>query len=217
MATASAISGDHGPIFAWIDGVVSATGKLIHITYDDDWISADYIEKTRQLMNEDCAFVFTGAQVHHADSDTDERLFSDAFPTGNHPIEFAERMIISTNLSVSPGCGLFRRSDLLNSLYLGKLPLTNKAYHGAGPDLMAYLLPLLDYKYFGFVNEPLAHFYAHAGSITIDAFSQQAKFEALKSAYDEAKKFYLLQKFAKRVGLSELPLPQFAKALEQVG
>jgi glycosyltransferase involved in cell wall biosynthesis len=207
---------DHGPIFAWVDGLTSATGELVHFTFDDDWISPDFIEKAIPYMRDDCAFVFTAAHIHDAANGLIKNLYLDLFPTGNHPSGLAERMLLSNSYSTSPGCGLFRRRDLVSALYLGKLPLSKSGYHGAGPDLLAYLLPLLDYASFGFVNEPLAHFYAHSGSITTDALKERAKADALKSAYAEVKKFYIFQSFAKRVGLSELNLADLARTLDKV-
>src|SRR5665647_743491 len=36
---------DQGAIACWRDGVEQATGELVHITYDDDWLQPTFVEQ----------------------------------------------------------------------------------------------------------------------------------------------------------------------------
>src|SRR5690242_6167943 len=47
---------DSGPLFAWLDGLISASCELVHITYDDDWIDPDFIEQLHSQLSPTCAY-----------------------------------------------------------------------------------------------------------------------------------------------------------------
>ena len=95
------------------------------------------------------------------------------------------------------------------------VPLAAHQYHGVGADLMLFLLPLLYHRRFGYVNEPLAHFLAHDGSITVDAVRDDRKLNQMRMAYDEARKIYLVLKSAqdKNLGTKLLARWRFRAAL----
>ena len=160
---------DFGPHFCWLEGVLHAPGDYIHLQYDDDWIAPSFIEKCVSLMQDDVGFAFSGAEV--VDDKTGRQMmtqFLDWLPsTGVFENHQAEDKIVSS--LISPGAALFRKQILLDALYQGRLPLQNSDYHGVGPDIFASLLSMLRYPKVGFVQEPLASFRAHDGSITIDA------------------------------------------------
>jgi glycosyltransferase involved in cell wall biosynthesis len=185
---------DRGPLFAWLDGVVNATTPYVHITYDDDWIDPTFIEKTLSLMDGECAFVFTDV-VGHFDDGTTRREQRDLFATGSHPREYLERYLLDAPLTISPGCALFRRQEVINALVIGDLPFAKYGYRGAGPDMLMFLQPLLRYRRFGFVNEALAHFSAHSGSITATACREPEEMQRLMGAYNDVKEYYLRLKW----------------------
>ncbi|HML09570.1 MAG TPA: glycosyltransferase family 2 protein [Stellaceae bacterium] len=187
---------DHGPIFCWLDGIISVTTPYIHLTFDDDWIDEVFIERCLGVFAEDCAFVFTGTQVHRG-AEVMLEQHVDLFPTGTHDRSEAERFLLGLEFTVSPGCALFRKEDAVSALMASDNPLARHRYHGAGPDMLMFLLPLLRYTRFGFVNERLAHFLAHDGSITTDATADEDKHEALRRTYAEAKRYYQILRHAR--------------------
>jgi len=103
--------------------------------------------------------------------------------------------------AVSPGCALFRRTDVLDGLLVGRIPFSRASYHGAGPDLLIFLVAVRRYGKFGFVDEALAHFRAHQGSITIDALADASRSARLSSAYRAVKQYHLVLKWAERTRL----------------
>lgn len=181
---------DNGPFYGWLDGVIHASADKVHITYDDDYIAPDFTEKCLAQFGDDCAYVFTGVQGH-AEEGEDWSQFDGMFATGSHPAREIERYLLRTRLTISPGCAFFRKADALQALLVGKVPLSTSDYHGVGPDLLLFLMPLLRYPRFAFVDERLAHFVAHKGSITTDAMADAARGERLRAGYDEAKNYYL--------------------------
>lgn len=187
---------DNGPEFAWLDGVINANGEYIHITYDDDWIEPEFVEKCLALMIPSCAYVLTGAWIHR-DRGGRQWFYRDVFESGLHGAKKMERWLLGLRGTVSPGCGLFRRRDALQALRIEPRPYAGARYHGVGADLLMYLLPLLEYERFGFVNEPLANFTAHDGSITIDASQEKEKETQLITAYDDVKRYYLILRYSK--------------------
>jgi glycosyltransferase involved in cell wall biosynthesis len=187
---------DSGPFFAWLDGLLVTRAEYVHITHDDDWIDRTFIEKCLNMFSSDCAFSFCAANVHR--DHQIEPIFQDMFGSGIHDSSAIETFLLSTDLTISPGCALFRRHDAIRSIMPVGLPLASCEYRGAGSDLLLFLLPLLKYPKFGYVNERLADFLSHAGSITTDAVADGSKFAKLKAAYDEARQYYLFLKEAKR-------------------
>jgi hypothetical protein len=89
-------------------------------------------------------------------------------------------------MPVSPGCAIFRMSDIRKNLWLN---IPNKvksdfSMHAIGNDLLLFLLTANDYKYFGYVAEPLSFFRAHEGSISISSKSGKLPLHyALVSAF----------------------------------
>ena len=194
---------DSGPILAWLDGVAAARTPFVHLTYDDDWLDPAFLRRCLPLMTPDCAFVFTDVTLHQADGG-ERPLFAELFATGTHEAAHAERVLIERPLTISPGCALFRRDDVLDALYLGRVPGGRARLKGVGPDLAMFLLPLLRYPRFGFVAEPLAHFEAHEASITIAALEDEARRAALEEAYREVKRYYLTRKLVDGLNLNAL-------------
>ena len=75
---------DDGPCIAWLDGVLRANGRLIHINYDDDWIAPTFADKTIAAFADDIGVVFTNAAI--VDGARHTLLFQPpAFGHGRHP------------------------------------------------------------------------------------------------------------------------------------
>ena len=183
---------DRGPIACWRDGIEQASGELVHITYDDDWIDADFVARTQAMLRDDVAFVYTRTEIHAPDGTPIEVLLQ--HPPGRQPVSRIVQHLLRSELTISPGCALFRRSDALKNL-LTEVPGAAGVYgknSGVGEDLLLFLLTTLDYPYYVHLPQALSHFLAHPSSITTHA-GNSGKLQALVSAYRVAKQHYLRQ------------------------
>lgn len=183
---------DNGPIACWRDGAEQSTGEFIHINYDDDWIDPTFVEKTLSLLSPDVAFVYTRVKLHFLGTDITGALL--AHPPGVRPISEIVGHLLRHQLTISPGCALFRRSDILKNLLL-EIPGATGVYgknSGVGEDLLLFLLTSLDYPQYAHLPEPLSHFLAHPSSITINA-RVSGRRRALVDAYSRARRYYLEQ------------------------
>lgn len=189
---------DRGAVAAWRDGVEQATGELVHLTYDDDWIQPAFVERCEVLLRPDVAFVYTRAMVRDQEGKPIELLLN-AHPPGIRPIGDIVNYLMRMPLGISPGCCLFRRSDALRNL-LPDMPGPageDARKSGAGIDLLLLLLTSLHYPRYGHVAETLADFLAHPGSITIGA-QLAGRIEKLEAVYSAAKAYYLQQPGARK-------------------
>jgi glycosyltransferase involved in cell wall biosynthesis len=189
---------DLGAIAAWRDGVEQATGEFLHITYDDDWIQPTFVERCEQLLRDDVAFVYTRATVHDLQGEPIELLHE--HPAGIRPIRQIVDHLLRAPLGISPGSALFRRGDALRNL-LPDVPGSGGDFRkgaGVGVDLLLFLLTSLHYSKYAHIDEPLANFLAHPGSITIGA-QLSGRTETLAAAYAAAKAYYLRQPGARRL------------------
>jgi glycosyltransferase involved in cell wall biosynthesis len=184
---------DHGVHFAWLDGVMAASGEFIHINFDDDSIAPDFVEKCAGLLADDVAFVLTKALVvEEGSGKVTDCLFGGMGRTGTHAV--GRFMAFQIKSLVSPGAMLLRKTDILRAIFMGKLPFAKEEYRGVGPDWLMSALATLDRPKFGFVDEPLAIFSAHQGSITTSALSDRAKKKALRRAYQTARFYYVMER-----------------------
>lgn len=191
---------DFGPHFCWLEGVLHAETDLVHIHYDDDLMEKTFIEETTSLMNEDVGFVFTDAKLIDLDKNIVMREncygFSQQFSTGVYKISAIERQL-SLKLMLSPALCLYRKQDVIDALYQGKLPIKEaNYYHGGGPDHFISLLVLLRYKKFGIVPKPLCVCGAHEGSITMNAATDVENDRRLQLGYASVRDYYRILKFA---------------------
>lgn len=159
-----------GPVGNWKRCIQHATGQFAKILWSDDEIDSIYIEKTLSLLNDsDVGFVFTSTIIGE---DFDKTLIPNFRygKTGRYPsfsaiLDFVKGI----NTPVSPGCAIFRLKDLQDCLVekIESPSFDDFCEHGAGPDLLIFLLVATRYRYIGFVNEPLSFFREHGGSISI--------------------------------------------------
>lgn len=179
---------DKGPIICWRDGLENSTGEIIHFNYDDDWMEPDFMEKTIELLLEDVGFVYSRARIHNENKDT---TLANVDPPGIKPMIDIVRYLLQTDLTISPGCAIFRKQDALKNLLL-EVPDAEGPYgknSGVGEDLLLFLLASLDYSKYAHIDKPLVHFLAHDNSITINALDSGRDKEII-SAYENAKKYY---------------------------
>jgi glycosyltransferase involved in cell wall biosynthesis len=183
---------DRGPIASWKDGAEHATGEYLHFTYDDDWIQPKFIEKCLRQMDSSIGFVYTRATIH--DQATKSKSLHLRHPAGIRPMHQIVQYLLHSPLTISPGCALFRRSDVLKNL-LTEIPDADGIYgknSGVGEDLLLFLLTSLSYTKYVHISEALADFLSHPNSITTDAL-ETGKSKHLKKSYDVAKLYYLQQ------------------------
>ena len=183
---------DQGPIACWRDGLEQATGDVVHITYDDDWLAPTFMERALSLLHHDVGLVYTRALLCFADDGHEEPSLT--HPGGVRPVSQLVEYLLRSPYTISPGCAIFRRRDALTNL-LPEIPEACGRYGpntGVGEDLLLFLLTTLQYPRYAHVPEPLAFFFAHRGSITIGAVSSD-KARDLAAAYARAKDYYLQQ------------------------
>jgi glycosyltransferase involved in cell wall biosynthesis len=186
-----------GPHFSWLDGIINAEGEYVHLLYDDDYIKPTFIEKCINLFNEKVGFVFSSAENY---SEKDKKVvnifYNDlGIDEGTYKINKFKNYFLNSLLT--PSAAIFRKKDLIDSIYQGSLPLSKYHYKGVGPDKFASLLCLLRYKYFGYVKESLSVCVAHVGSITVSSQQDKQKGMQLKKAYEEVNDYYYILKFNK--------------------
>jgi glycosyltransferase involved in cell wall biosynthesis len=181
---------DKGPIACWLDGIEQATGEIIHITYDDDWLDLKFMEKTIELLNDDVGFVYSNAIIHYENEDKTRIAFK--HPPGFGNTKDFIKFLLSMHGPISPGCAIFRRRDALKNI-LPFIPGAKGVYgnnSGVGEDLLLFLLTALDYPRYAYTPETLTHFLAHSGSITFSA-CLSGKDQVLWDAYAFAKKYFI--------------------------
>ncbi len=182
---------DHGVHFCWLDGVINAKGEFVHLNFDDDFLEPAYVEKCMALMGPEVGLVFSQVALRDEESGRIEaELFADFAETGLHPAGVFMRKHVRG--LVSPGTVILRRRDILDALYIGKVPFARHEYRGVGPDWLMTAMATLRYPKIGFVAEPLAVFSSHSGSITVSAMQDQEKKRALRRAYQESRRYYAL-------------------------
>lgn len=182
---------DHGVHFCWLDGVINARGKFIHLNFDDDFLQPTFVERCMALMSDDVALCFTVAEIR---DEASGRKLQECFTgLGRTGVYSASRfMTLQIKGLVSPGAILLRRQDMLDGLFVGRVPFARHEYRGVGPDWLMSAMATLRYPKIGFVAEPLAVFSAHEGSITVDAQRDKAKSKALQAAYQAARRYYVI-------------------------
>lgn len=182
---------DHGVHFCWLDGVINAKGEFVHLNFDDDFLEPAYVEKCMALMGPEVGLVFSKVALRDEESGRIEaELFAEFGDTGVHAAGAFMRKHVRG--LVSPGAVILRRRDILDALYIGKVPFARHEYRGVGPDWLMTAMATLRYPKVGFVAEPLAVFSSHAGSITVSALQDREKKRALRRAYQESRRYYAL-------------------------
>ncbi|MDW5549187.1 glycosyltransferase family 2 protein [Methanosarcina sp.] len=162
-----------GPVKNWKRCIDEATGEYGKILWSDDLIAPSFIENTISFLkeNDDVGFVYTGAEIF-VDGTSQKKDVYFIGDTGVYSSEqYIKGILFSKNFPVSPGCALFRLSDLKKNLLID---IPNKigsdfSTHAIGNDLLIFLLTAHQYRKFAFVNEKLSFFRAHDGSISIQS------------------------------------------------
>jgi glycosyltransferase involved in cell wall biosynthesis len=180
-----------GPVRNWQRCFTEAKGKYGKILFSDDLMYLAFLEKTLPHMDDpEVGFVFTMAEIG-----SQPGIGKPAYKWANGSRKllsnlFVHDALFGGNLPVSPGAALFRLNDLRKNLLLSIPSPTMNDFlnHGAGIDLLLYLLTARAYAKVAYVDEPLAFFRSHPGSITIASQSSQIKY-----SYTQARIWYALK------------------------
>jgi glycosyltransferase involved in cell wall biosynthesis len=158
-----------GPVRNWQRCFKEAQGRYGKLLFSDDILASNYLEKTVPFLRDPhVGFVFTMAMIGPNPS-ASRLAYRFATHTGRMPRNhYIRRALLGSRAPVSPGAALFRVSDLRGSLRLS-IPspsIGDFEQHGAGIDLLLYLMTAVRYEEVAYVAEPLVFFRAHNGSIT---------------------------------------------------
>ena len=163
--------------------VQRATTKYVAILHDDDRWNPDFLARTLPLLKDHVGFVFSQATVS---IDGVEKLnFKGVYGTGVlNACDLIDGMSLQNDI-ISPSCCVFRRTDVLNSLIVGGVPMADYVRGVmAGPDALITMLLAYKYGLAAFVEEPLVTFIGGEDSVTVKSDKQ-----ALMQNYAVAFKF----------------------------
>ena len=159
-----------GPVLNWKRCIGEARGIYGNILFSDDAIAPDYLEKTiPYLIKSEVGFVFSSVKIG-AKPEKTRINYNYASETGIYTMnDFINASLFGGNVPISPGCAIFRIADLKRNLVLDIPSPTIKDFlsHGAGPDVLLYLLTARSYSSFAYIKEPLCFFREHEGSISV--------------------------------------------------
>ena len=193
---------DSGPQFSWLDGALLASHEFVKILHDDDWLDPSFMERCLGLMDPSTGFVFSAAHVTDMGRNPMNTLFNDAFPKTGVYGSRSERLRVA-KMMISPTALVLRKQELIDGIYVDRLPFQENTFHGAGADHYLKMVALLRYQKFGYVKEPLAYFRSHPGSITADAISTGKK-AGLTATYSDVLSYFLVLDFVRKTRLEKL-------------
>ncbi|MDD5059025.1 MAG: glycosyltransferase family 2 protein [Sideroxydans sp.] len=163
-----------GPVSNWLACLAQAHGEYIKILWSDDLIHPEYLTKTLPYLRDPkIGFVYSSVELfERAAEDKSQRLYSTIETSVVDSRKYIEGVLLGNkNYPYSPGCALFRTSDVKKNLML-HVPnrvASDFCFHAIGNDLLLFLLTAQHYPKFAVVNEPLSFFRAHQGSISTSA------------------------------------------------
>lgn len=178
-----------GPVLNWIKCVENAKGLYSKILWSDDKMSPNFITESITLFDQNTAFVISPVEIF---DDKSGKLLQKSFYQINKEYskeEYLENFLIQNKLSFfgSPGCGIFRTTDLNKAIFVNipnKLNLDFNIY-GAGNDLLIFLNIANKYKKIKVATNTMSYFRSHPQSITIE------KKKELNIYYEYSKHFFI--------------------------
>lgn len=161
-----------GPVRNWRRCADEARGAYAKLLFSDDLMAPDCVQECLPLLfSPDVGFVFSPAIVGPEPWQGSTRyIFRDE--TGTFlSLDYLKEALFGEATPVSPAAAFIRTEDLRASLIvdISSPSIIDFAAHGAGPDLLVYLLTASKYKYVAFSEKPQIFFRAHPTSITIES------------------------------------------------
>jgi len=173
-----------GPVKNWERCVEEASGTYAKLLFSDDYVSPEFVEKSVCLMEErNTAFVFSSVKIG-TEIDQSRVWYPWETKTGYYSSRnFIKSLYSGPSVPVSPGCALFKMDDMKKNLIseIETTDLFDFRSHGAGTDVLLYLMSAKDYPRVAFIHEPLTFFRSHSGSIT-----KSSRDGTVKRAYNHA-------------------------------
>lgn len=173
-----------GPVRNWQRCISEAKGRYAKLLFSDDLMAPRALELCIPfLCNEDVGFVFAPVIIG-SKSWEGNQLFSFSDTTGTYSnSEFLREVLFDGKAPVSPAAALFRLEDLHRNLYLSvpSRQINDFESHGAGVDMLIYLLTAVQYPQVAFIAEPLTFFRSHPESISIST-NQNYLYRAYRQA-----------------------------------
>ena len=174
-----------GPVRNWARCIDEASGYYGKILFSDDLIESGFVARTLPFLQKpEVGFVYSLVNIG-SEPWKGHVNYRFSKESGIYPaLEFINASLFGGDLPISPGCAIFRMEDLRRNLIINIPSPTIKDFlsHGAGPDLLLYLITAQAYASFAYVNEPLCFFRAHEESISISDKNQY-----LSRCYTQAK------------------------------
>jgi glycosyltransferase involved in cell wall biosynthesis len=174
-----------GPVLNWKRCIDEASGEYVKILFSDDLIEPNFIESAFSVFKENVAFVLADIELFTKDGvrKIKRRYSKSVYSTNQYYCDTLLYGLIG--FSVSPGCALFRRKDLSESLVVdieNDLGLDFKKF-GAGNDLLLFLLIAKGYDTISIAPDTKALFRDHEDSLTVA--------NNLNVYYDYARYFFI--------------------------
>lgn len=182
-------SSNVGPVRNWKRCIDEARGDLVKILWSDDLIEPTFVEEAVPAFERDhVAFVITEAiefdDVTGHDINHRYRLGT----SGDYPSHYLIReSLLFGDIPYSPGCAMFRTTDLKESLLVDIPNNLNADFSNLaiGNDLLIFLITASRYPKFHFIAKPLSRFRHHSGSITDSRPDRQLYYSASKAYFVE--------------------------------
>ncbi|ABQ27379.1 glycosyltransferase family 2 protein [Geotalea uraniireducens] len=132
-----------GPVENWRRCIAEAKGEYGKLLFSDDLMEPDFLEKTLPFMqNDEIGFVFSSVLIGNEPGSG--KIYYNFRPeTGIFPSKhYIDEAYFGFDVPFSPGGAIFRLTDLRSNLVskITSPTIKNFADHGAGPDLLIYLL-----------------------------------------------------------------------------
>jgi glycosyltransferase involved in cell wall biosynthesis len=157
-----------GPVRNWQRCIDEASGFYGKILWSDDLLDLRFIEETLPFFNDEVGFVYSGVGIFSEEKNSHKVIFSDGKSGTIESNVYIEELIFKEKHPRSPGCAIFRLSDLKENLLVDIPNKVNSdfAMHAIGNDSLIYLLTAEKYKKIAKVSTVLSYFRAHNGSIS---------------------------------------------------
>lgn len=158
-----------GPVNNWKKCLGYSNGHFAKILWSDDLMHPEFIEQALSLFTEDVGLVYSSVIIGEEFKENDNIHYRYG-NTGKYSSKrFITDLIYNNNTPVSPGCAILRLQDLKSNL---GVKISSPAFydfdeHGAGPDLLLFLLTAKDYEKIAFIDQPFVFFREHKNSISI--------------------------------------------------
>jgi glycosyltransferase involved in cell wall biosynthesis len=158
-----------GPVRNWKRCIDDASGVYAKILWSDDLIHPDYLIETLPIIKSDSDIGFVYSAVEIFDEYGENKvMFQHSESTVISSQRYISELLFEQLHPRSPGCALFRLSDLKNNLVVHIPNNVNSDFsmHAIGSDSLLFLLTANNYSKIGYTNKVLSRFRAHTGSIS---------------------------------------------------